>query len=153
MSSWNFLLSWVEHEMFYNLGARLLLMLLQYILALKTGKFKYKTNIVFRENSRLLHHLSCTQALFFFFTYFTLLWPWKLGQGHPNLIKSSSCPNVIKSSSCPNVISIQIRNQSANHLYLVLKKGSCQCCGLQKRDQHQNNMPPSSFVGEHNWYM
>ena len=27
-----------------------------------------------------------------FFTYFCVLWPWKLGQGHQNLIRAGVCP-------------------------------------------------------------
>ena len=36
-------------------------------------------------------HISCKQALFGLnLTYLALLWPWKLGQGHQNLSKSSN---------------------------------------------------------------
>ena len=48
-----------------------------------------QTSIVFRENRCL--QTTNAQNL----TYICLLWHWKLGQGHQNLIKSSSCPNVI----------------------------------------------------------
>ena len=42
------------------------------------------------------HKIYCTQPRFDLnLTYLAPLWPWKYGQGHQNLISSSSCPNVI----------------------------------------------------------
>ena len=43
-----------------------------------------------------VHEIWCTQALFGLdLAVWVPQWPWKLGQGHQNLINSSSCPNVI----------------------------------------------------------
>ena len=66
--------------------------------------------------SRYVLHISSIQFNFFFFiyinlfglnlTYLALMWPWKFGQGHQNLIKSSSCRSII------NCISMQICFQS-----------------------------------------
>ena len=57
---------------------------------------------------QLVHEILCTQASFG--SNLAVLvphWPWKTGQGHQNLISSSSCPNVI---------SMQIWLKSADQL-------------------------------------
>ena len=38
------------------------------------------------------------------FSVFLLLWPWKLGQSHQNLIRSFLCPNYLSIKICKNQI-------------------------------------------------
>ena len=99
-------------------------------------------NSVFRENMLPSPHLP--RPPYGEFSVFLLLWPWKLGQGHQNLISSLLCPNYI---------SMQIWQES-NHWftrYCADKKVWCQpqC----QRDPHQKQYVPLTWGGGHNYLL
>ena len=85
-----------------------------------------------------VHEISHTQALFGLNLAVRVPRPWKLDQGHQNLISSSSCPNVI---------SMQIWSKSANWFtrYCAHKKLS----RWRQQDPHQKQYVPLTSRGEY----
>ena len=85
-------------------------MLLKYFLALKTGKFKYTTSIVYRENkSSPSPYILHTSSIGFYDLFHSAV-----------TLKTSAIHQIlIKSSSYPNVMFMQILDQSAHYTYFL----------------------------------
>ena len=65
----------------------------------KCNQFFAKSQLYIQVNlvriQPLVQKILCRQESVTEFSVFLLLWPWKLGQGHQNLISSLLCPNYI----------------------------------------------------------
>ena len=78
----------------------------------KTSTFSVITDVPFHKHSNLI--------------YFAKQWPWKLGQGHQNPIKSSLCTNLVL--ICPldqEISGLKLRVLTEKKIFLFLNQNIC----------------------------